>query len=68
MSNRVIEFIIGKKVQHAYTKEYLWMLKEGREQILCRTKDLREVWFYPYELEEINNSQVLEHKNTKRLW
>lgn len=62
----MIEFIIGKKVQHAYTKEYLWMLKEGREQILCRTKDLREVWFYPHELEEIDTTQVQEIRDSRR--
>lgn len=48
-----MEFIVGKKVQHAYTKEYLWILRVGNEQVLCRTKDLREIWFYPHELEEI---------------
>lgn len=59
-----MEFAVGKKVQHAYTKEYLWMLRSGHEQILCRTKDLREIWFYPYELEEI--SPVKESRNTSR--
>lgn len=59
-----MEFAVGKKVQHAYTKEYLWMLRAGHEQILCRTKDLREIWFYPYELEEI--SPVKESRNTSR--
>lgn len=58
-----IVFERGKKIQHAYTKEYLWMLKEGREQILCRTKDLREVWFYPDELEEIT---IRESRTTTR--
>lgn len=57
-------FEIGKKVQHAYTKEYLWMLREGKEQILCRTKDLREIWFYPHELEEV--SQLNERKGSSR--
>lgn len=50
-----MEFFIGKKIQHAYTKEYLWVLRVGKEQILCRTKDLREIWFYKYELEEIDD-------------
>lgn len=54
----------GKKVQHAYTKEYLWILRVGNEQILCRTKDLREVWFYPYELEEIED--LKENRSSKR--
>lgn len=56
-----MEFPIGKKVQHAYTKEYLWVLRVGKEQILCRTKDLREIWFYPHELEEIDSLR----ENTK---
>lgn len=60
-------FEIGKKVQHAYTKEYLWMLRKGNEQILCRTKDLREIWFYPHELEEVE--PITEStKGSKRLW
>ena len=62
----MVNFVEGKKVQHAYTKEYLWMLKEGREQILCRTKDLREIWFYPYELEEINSGNLIESRFTNR--
>lgn len=61
-----IKFIEGKKVQHAYTKEFLWMLKEGREQILCRTKDLREVWFYRHELEDIHSSQLNEIRDSRR--
>jgi len=48
-------FPVGTKIQHKYTKEYLWVLRHGNEQILCRTKDLREIWFYPCELEEISN-------------
>ena len=59
-----MEFIVGKKVQHAYTKEYLWIIRIGNEQILCRTKDLREIWFYKYELEDISNMR--ESKSTSR--
>ena len=43
---------IGQKLEHKFTKEYLWVLKVGKEQILCRTKDLREIWFYEFELEK----------------
>ena len=46
-----------------YTKEYLWVLRIGHEQILCRTKDLREIWFYPHELEDID---LRESKSNKR--
>lgn len=59
-----MEFTVGKKVQHAYTKEYLWIIRIGNEQILCRTKDLREIWFYKYELEDISNMR--ESKSTSR--
>ena len=59
-----MEFTVGKKVQHAYTKEYLWIIRIGNEQILCRTKDLREIWFYEYELEDISN--IRESKSTSR--
>lgn len=59
-----MEFVTGKKVQHKYTKEYLWILRVGKEQILCRTKDLREIWFYPHEIEEI--SELTESKGSKR--
>ena len=55
-------FVQGKKVKHKFTNEWLWMLKQGNEQILCRTKDLREVWFYPYELTELDDMQVQETK------
>lgn len=61
-----MKFVQGKKIQHKYTKDYLWMLKEGRQQILCRTKDLREIWFYPEELEEIDS--LKESKGMQRLW
>lgn len=49
-----IEFYTGKKLQHKYTKEVLWVLRKGNEQILCRTTDLREIWFYTHELEEVS--------------
>lgn len=50
-----MKFSIGKQVMHKYTREPLWILREGNQQILCRTKDLREIWFYPEELEEIDS-------------
>lgn len=59
-----MDFSIGKKIQHAYTKEYLWVLRVGNEQILCRTKDLREIWFYPHELEEIDT--IKESRDSRR--
>ena len=50
-----MNFKQGTKLIHAFTKDYLWVLKVGKEQILCRTKDLREIWFYPFELENYEN-------------
>lgn len=40
----------GQKVEHILNKEYLLILEIGREQIKCRTKDMREIWFYEFEL------------------
>jgi len=58
----MMEFTPGKKIMHKFTKEYLWVLKEGKEQILCRTKDLREIWFYKFELEEfVDNRENRYH-------
>lgn len=56
-----IDFCIGKKLQHKYTKEILWVLRKGKEQVLCRTTDLREIWFYIHELEEV--SEIRESTN-----
>lgn len=60
----MVDITVGKKVQHAYTKEYLWILGSTDEKILCRTKDLREIWFYPHELEEIDI--IKENRGSKR--
>lgn len=59
-----MEFSIGKKVRHIHTGDSLWVLRVGNEQILCRTQDLREIWFYPHELEEVTPMQ--ENRNTQR--
>lgn len=47
------KYKVGQKVQHVLNKDYLLILKEGKEQYLCRTKDMREIWFYTFELETI---------------
>lgn len=49
-----VKFAPGDKVEHVLNKDYLLVLKEGKEQYLCRTKDLKEVWFYSFELKKIN--------------
>ena len=46
-------FKVGDKVEHILSKDWLLILKRGREQFKCRTKDLREVWVYEWELREI---------------
>ena len=58
-------FEVGKKIQHKHTKEYLWVLRIGNEQILCRTKDLREIWFYVHELEEVD-TKIKESRGDRR--
>lgn len=49
---------VGSKVEHVFTKDWLYILaitkNEGEsDKILCRTKDLREIWFYDFELKQI---------------
>jgi hypothetical protein len=46
---------VGQKVEHILTKDWLLVLEvikipTGGSKLLCRTKDLREVWFYSFEL------------------
>ena len=45
-----MEFKPGDIVEHKINGEYLMVLKKGKEQYLCRTKDMREVWFFDFEL------------------
>jgi hypothetical protein len=49
---------VGNKAEHIFTKDWMLVLQivkngDGTEKILCRTKDLREVWFYDFELRAI---------------
>ncbi len=44
----------GDVVEHRLNGDWLMVLKIGKEQVLCRTKDLREEWFYEFELTERN--------------
>ena len=48
-----MNFKIGDKVEHKLSKDYLLILRVGKEQYLCRTKDFREIWFYTFELNKI---------------
>lgn len=61
-----MEFVVGKKLRHIYTKEDLWVLRMGNEQVLCRTRDLREIWFYKYELEDAAD-ELSEGRNSRFL-
>ena len=49
---------VGNKVEHVFTKDWMLVLQiiknQGSEdKILCRTKDLREVWFFDFELKAL---------------
>jgi hypothetical protein len=46
---------VGNKAELVFTKDWVFILDIVRQQglpdkILCRTKDLREIWFYDFEL------------------
>lgn len=45
------EFELGQPVRHIATGLKLSVISFGREQIECRTPDLRSEYFYPHELE-----------------
>ena len=47
------KFNVGEKVEHILSKDYLLVLKCGNEQYLCLTRDLREIWFYAFELKTL---------------
>lgn len=49
---------VGQKVEHVFTKDWMLVLAIAKNQgendkILCRLKDLREVWFYDFELKQL---------------
>jgi len=49
---------VGSKVEHVFTKDWLFVLEIKRnesfpDRILCRTKDLREIWFFDFELKQL---------------
>ena len=47
---------VGSKVEHIFTKDWMLVLEIVKKsdgsgnKVLCRTKDLREVWFHSFEL------------------
>ena len=50
---------VGDKVEHVLTKDWLLVLQiapsadRQSQRILCRTKDLKEVWFYEFEIKTL---------------
>lgn len=49
---------VGSKAEHIFTKDWMLVLEIAKNQgthdrILCRTKDLREIWFFDFELKAI---------------
>ncbi len=49
---------VGQKVEHILSKDWLMVLEvitlpAGGFKVLCRTKDLREIWFFSFELVSI---------------
>ena len=50
MANSEKVFKPGEIVEHKINGDYLIVLRAGKEQYLCRTKDMREIWFYDFEL------------------
>jgi len=49
---------VKDKVEHIFTKDWMLVLQIVSNQglpdkILCRTKDLREIWFYDFELKAL---------------
>ena len=46
---------VGNKAEHLLSKDWVLVLQivDGKgtpDKILCRTKDLREIWFFDFEL------------------
>jgi hypothetical protein len=49
---------VASKAELVFTKDWVFILKiakneDGHDKYLCRTKDLREVWFYDFELKPL---------------
>jgi hypothetical protein len=49
---------VGNKVEVILSKDWVMVLEiqkndSTHDRILCRTKDLREIWFYDFELKTL---------------
>lgn len=47
------KFQIKDKVEHILSGDWMLVLQVGKEQYLCRTKDMREIWCYEWELKPV---------------
>ena len=54
MEEEIMTFKVGDKVEHILSKDYLLVIGLGKEQILCRKKDLTEVYLFEWELRKVN--------------
>jgi hypothetical protein len=45
----------GQKVEHILSGDWVLVLSQEEGKYLCRTKDLREVWFFDFELKPVKS-------------
>lgn len=45
--------VVGQKVEHKLSKDWVMILEIDGNRVLCRTKDLATISFYLFELQEI---------------
>ncbi len=58
---------VGQKVEHILSKDWMMVLEviklpTGGHKVLCRTKDLREIWFFSFELVSIQEGGRMPKK------
>lgn len=46
---------IKEKVEHVLSGDWMLVLDAKDGRYLCRTKDLREIWFYEWELKPLKS-------------
>jgi hypothetical protein len=49
---------VGSKAEHVLSRDWVLVLDIVKTQglpdkVLCRTKDLREIWFFDFELKQL---------------
>lgn len=45
--------VVGQKVEHKLSRDWVLILEINGDRVLCRTKDLETISFYLFELQEI---------------